>query len=201
MAKVWKIFLGLAVSAAALALLAFGALKLFSGLSVFESTTETSHTQIINAVEREEQVVLVSLGIQGIMEESAERALLGVEIPGSGRASFIQYAFKAKLGIEGKDVDIEQTTSEDYLVRIPNFKFIGHDDVNFQLIAENNGVLSWVTPEIDQLDMVNRVLSAKEQEQYIASHEGILRDQAEEFYSRIITSISPTARVSFDFRQ
>lgn len=203
MATVGKFVLWLATAlVAAVVLLAFGADKIFSGLSIFESNSETSHTQIINAVERKEQVVLLSLGIQGISEKSAGRsAFFGVEIPGSERASFIQYTFNAKLGIEGKDVDIEQTADGDYLVQIPEFKFIGHDNVSFQLVAENNGVLSWVTPEIDSLEMVNNILSADDQEQYIASNEEMLRGQAEAFYSRIITSIAPAAQVSFDFRQ
>lgn len=202
MAGVGKFFLWLVGVLVAGALLTFGAVKVFPDLPLLESNSATSHSQIINAVERREQVVLLSLGIQGISEKSAERrALFGVEVPGSERASFIQYTFNAKLGIEGRDVDIEQTDDGGYVVQIPEFKFIGHDNVSFKLVAENNGVLSWVTPQIDPLEMVNDILSADDQEQYIASNEEVLRDQAEAFYSRIITSIDPAAQVEFEFRQ
>ena len=40
-----------------------------------EVETESSNTKVIKAVEREEQVVLVSLGIEGLSEESATSTL------------------------------------------------------------------------------------------------------------------------------
>lgn len=202
MAGVGKFFLWLTSALVAGALLTFGVVRLLPDLPILQSTQTTSHSQIVNAVERKEQVVLLSLGVQGISERSSERsALFGVEIPGSERAAFIQYSFNAKLGIEGRDVDIEQIDEGKYRVSIPDFKFIGHDNVSFKLVAENNGVLSWVTPEIDQLDIVNSILSPDDQEQYIGANEEILRDQAEAFYSGIITSVAPNVQVQFDFHR
>lgn len=65
MAGVGKFFLWLVGVLVAGALLAFGAVKVFPDLPLLESNSATSHSQIINAVERREQVVLLSLGIRG----------------------------------------------------------------------------------------------------------------------------------------
>lgn len=199
-----KALLRLAIPVVALltgVLLAFWAMKSFPGLSVFESDSGSRNTQIIQAMERKEQVVLLSLGIQGIAEKTGNTRFFGVNIPGSERALFLQYTFNAKLGLEGKDVRIEQTGENDYLLTIPQFKFIGHDKESFRLIAENNGILSWITPEIDPVDMINNILSDEAQEQYVASNQEILQDQARAFYTSIIMSVDPAATVTLDFRQ
>ncbi|MDN6236731.1 MAG: hypothetical protein L0J24_08550, partial [Corynebacterium flavescens] len=47
--------------------------------------SESTNTQVIKSVEREEQVVLVSLGIQGLNRQSENRALWGMQVPGSAR--------------------------------------------------------------------------------------------------------------------
>ena len=182
------------------ALVAVGIAKAFPNFSLFESASETRNTQIINSITREEQVVLLSLGIQGISEQRERGSFLGVDVPGSGRASFVQYAFNAKLGIEGKDVTIVQTGESDLLVSIPKFIFIGHDNESFRTVVEDNGALSWVTPEIDTVEMINTILNDDAQDQYIDSNQEILEDQARVFYTAIVTSIDPTIALRFEFR-
>ncbi|WP_216699214.1 hypothetical protein [Arthrobacter sp. H14] len=174
-----------------------------AGFSIFGfgAQPETRNTQVINSITRQEQVVLLSLGIQGIQEENqSAKRFLGVEVPGSGRASFIQYAFNAKLGIDGKDVQIEQIGEDEYLVSIPDFIFIGHDDESFKLVTESNGALSWMTPKIDAVEMINDILNDDAKDQYVDSNEAILRDQATTFYKSIIMSVDSTIDVEFEFR-
>ena len=73
-----------------------------------EVETESSNTKVIKAVEREEQVVLVSLGIEGLSEESANSKLWNWQVPGSERTQYIKYSYRAKLGIEGSQVRVEE---------------------------------------------------------------------------------------------
>jgi len=187
---------------AAGALLALGATRAFPSLSLFDTESKTRDTQIINSITRTQQVALLSLGIQGISEKNQRGSFpFGMDVPGSERASFVRYDFNAKLGIEGKDVTIVQTGKTDFLVSIPKFIFIGHDNENFRLVAEVNGVLSWVAPKIDTLEMINKILNKDAQKKYIDSNEEILRDQAKVFYTSIITSIDPTIAIKFEFRQ
>lgn len=178
-----------------------GAIQFFPGLVMLETESKSENTQVVDAVTRQEQVVLLSLGIQGISEKNEKSKFFGLDIPGSARASFIQYAFTAKLGLEGKDVEVVKTGDTDYLVFIPAFIFIGHDDETFKLVAEKNGVLSAVTPKIDGVEAVTSILNDDAKDQYIESNIDILEDQARVFYTSIITSIDPAITIRFEFRQ
>jgi hypothetical protein len=94
-----------------------------------------------------------------------------------------------------------QTGESDLLVSIPGFIFIGHDNESFRSIVEDNGALSWATPEIDTVEMINKILNDDAQGQYIDSNREILEDQARAFYTGIVTSIDPTIAIRFEFRQ
>jgi len=177
----------------------FGLQNVFQNFSPFQTKTTSSNTQIINAIERKEQVVLLSLGIQGISERTAGSTFFGVDVPGTNRASFLQYNFNAKLGLEGKDVKIQRTGDNKYRLSLPAFMFIGHDNVSFKMAAENNGVLSWATPQIDPVETINQILNDSAKAQYVAANEEILTDQAKAFYTGIIRSVDPSAEVTFDF--
>ena len=180
--------------------LMFGLQNVFPNLSPYQTVSASSNTQIINAIERKEQVVLLSLGIQGISERTAGSKFFGIDIPGSNRASFLQYNFNAKLGLEGKDVKIERTGDNQYRLLLPAFTFIGHDNVSFKLAAESNGVLSWATPQIDPVETINQILNDEAKNQYVTANQQVLTDQAKAFYTGIIQSVDPSAQVTFDFR-
>ncbi len=168
----------------------------------FGAGSETRSTQFINSITREEQVVLLSLGIQGIDEKAMGKSkFFGLlDIPGTAKTKYLEYGFKAKLGIEGKDVEIEEVGEQKYVVTIPKFIFIGHDNETFRLITEKNGVLSFLAPEVDSVEMINDILSSGAQADYIETNKGILQDQAKMFYTSIITAIDPTVSVTFEFR-
>lgn len=162
---------------------------------------EENNTQVIEAVTRTEEVVLLSLGIQGIKEHSRQTPQVwGVTVPGLERAVFIQYQFRAKLGISGRDVQITELEDGSYRITIPSFIFIGHQDPKFSVATESGGILSWLTPEIDHLAIVNSILDDEAKLQYLADNEDILKDQARSFYTRIVHSIDPTAVLEFEFR-
>ena len=111
----------------------------------------------------------------------------------------MQYTFNAKVGLNGEDVRIVETGEGAYRVTIPTFIFIGHDDVTFRLVAEDNGVLSFVTPEVDTVEMVNSILDDEAQDKYVDSNLETLKEQAETFYGGIIHGIDPEAQVVYDF--
>lgn len=176
---------------------------LTSGLAIFGSPggtqAETVHTQVVAAIERTEQVSLVSLGIQGIEKTSGSTTFFGVVVPGSERTKFLQYAFDAKLGLDGGHVVIKQDSEKQFTITISEFTFIGYDNMHFELATESNGVLSWVTPEIDTAAMANSIMSTETKQKYIDANRELLRDQAESFYGGIIKAVDPTIDVTFDF--
>jgi hypothetical protein len=162
---------------------------------------EDKNTQVIDSVTRQEEVALLSLGIQGITEKNDQSSTLLGSIPGTERATLIQYSFSAKLGVDGEDVQVSQTGEDRFVVSIPEFVFIGHNDVKFKSAIEQNGVLSWLTPEIEQTEMINAVLNDDAKNEYINSHRDVLQDQATVFYGNLINSIDPAAEVEFSFSE
>ncbi len=184
------------------ALATVGMVKLPLALSNFlslDSSSESHDSQIRDAVTRHEQVVLLGLGIEGLREKNERTDFHGIEVPGSERVSLMQYSFQAKLGIDGRAVNIEQTGDNSYLVSIPRFVFIGHDDESFKLVTEDNGALSWITPEIDAAEIVNEILNDETKDQYVESKETELKEQAVTFYEGIIASVDPEIAVEFEF--
>lgn len=179
-------------------LLAIGGLPNSSFLG---SQSQSRNTQVINSITREEQIVLLGLGIQGISATTGTSTFMGVTIPGSERASFLQYSFNAKLGVEGKDVQIATKGEKGLLISIPRFIFIGHSNESFETVVETNGVLSFTTPEIDTAEVITKVLNDGAKIKYIASNSEILRDQAKAFYTGIINAIDPTITIEFEFSQ
>lgn len=189
----------------AVALLIAGVL--LSGLSIVHTIfgtnpigtdSESTNTQIVNALTRTEEVALISARIQGIEEKTGRTTFRGIDVPGSERATLLSYSFTAKMGIDGKLVKIEKTGPKAFTVDIPAFMFIGHDDVEYKQY-ESNGILSWVTPQIDLSQMTEDVLSADAQRKLVASNDLLLRDQAEAFYRGIARAIDPSISLDFEF--
>ena len=195
LSKISLVVVGLVVGG----ILALWAANAFPQLTPFGTETTKKDTQVINAVTRVQQVALVSLAIEGINEDRTNSQLFGIDVPGSDRVSFIRYSFDAKLGLDGKDVVITQTGEHSFEIELPAFIFIGHDDVGFEVAAESNGVLSWVTAEIDPLEIVNEVLDDDAQVQYLAKNSELLKEQAESFYRSLVVSVDPAATVTFVF--
>jgi len=166
---------------------------------LFGSASESRDSQVITAIKREEQVVLLSLGVQGLHDKDSNSEVWGVAIPWSERTSILEYSFTAKLGIEGGDVTIEQTGEDAFLVTIPDFIFIGHQNETFRTASESHGVLSWVTPDFDTADLITEILNDDTKQAYVTSNVDDLRDQAEVFYRGIISGIDPEITVTFAF--
>ena len=189
---------GVGVLLAAVLLVTVGP-KFFPNLPKLEFAQQSTDRQIVTAVTKTEEVSLLRLSIQGIESESDSGHFFGMEIPGTHRAKYIQYDFKAKLGVDGKDVQVSSTGDHHYTVSIPKFIFIGYDEPTFKLAVEDNGVLSWTTSEIDSTEMVNSLLGSDSQQKYIDSNHDELQEQAQTFYSSIITSVDPDAQIDFQF--
>ena len=169
------------------------------GPSLFGVTTTKTDTQVVQALRRDDQIVLVALGIQGIVSEEAKGKVLGVEIAGTGRVQYIQYSYAAKLGIDGKQVVIKKAGPNAYKVTIPDFMFIGHDNEKFQVAVEKNGVISFATPDIDTSTLITEVLSDGAKTEHINTNRDLLEDQAKSFYSGILRGVDPEAKIDFVF--
>lgn len=182
-----------------LACAALGVYAVRQSGDIYSAPVESKNTQVINAVQREEQIVLLSLGIQGLAEKSSAGEVFGVRVPWTDRTQFVQYSYKAKLGIEGKDVRVTETGEHAYTVEVPQFIFIGHTDEEFKTAVEDNGVLSWTTQPLDAASTVSDVLSSDKKREDINDNRELLQDQARSFYEGIIRGVDPEAHVTLEF--
>jgi hypothetical protein len=183
-----------------LAITVFAVLANVGWLSPFGIRSESHDSQVIQAIERTQEVSLLRLSIQGIKDEDRNRTLFGKNLPGTGEKVFLQYNFKAKLGIDGSQVVVKKTGPKSYVISVPKFIFIGYDQPTFRTAATDGGVLSWVTPDIDKVQMINEILNDDARRTYIDSNVEVLKDQAQVFYNTLITSIDPAVVTEFDFR-
>ncbi|KRE60386.1 hypothetical protein [Nostocoides sp. Soil756] len=165
----------------------------------FGSRSESRDSQVIQAIERTQEVSLVSLSIQGIASQKTNATLFGKAIPGSTSSVFLQYTFKGKLGIDGAAAKVATVGQSAYRVTVPEFIFIGYDEPTFEVATEAGDFLSWTAPEPDKLKMVNEILDQKAQQKYLDSNQGVLKDQAKTFYTTLITTIDPAAVVTMEF--
>lgn len=94
---------------------------------------------------------------------------------------------------------IQRVEAGKYRLSLPAFSFLGHDNVNFWMAAENNGVLSWITPEIDPVETINQILNDEAKTTYVTQNKEVLTDQAKNFYGGIIKSVEPDAEIVYEF--
>lgn len=61
-------------------------------------------------------------------------------------------------------------------------------------------MLSWTTPEIDKVAMINKILNDEAKHKHLKDNDELLRDQVRSFYTNLIRSIEPDANLTFAFR-
>lgn len=182
-----------------LAIVAFVVVRDQGWLSPIGIDSSTQDSQVIQAIERTQEVALMSLGIQGILQKEQNSTVFGQSIPGTGERVLIVYKFTAKLGVDGEQVQVEETGENAYTVTVPDFTFIGTQEPTFEVPVEDGGILRFVTPDIDQLELVNEILSDDGKQEYVDSNVDLLQDQTRVFYDSLITSVVPDAEVTYEF--
>jgi hypothetical protein len=189
-----------------LAVIAGAALVSFN-VGKFFGATESRDTQVIRSITGEEQVILVTAGMTDVQEEREDglKPAIGdwdfFTLPGSDRSVLVRYEYDAKFGIEGKDVEITQTGDESYLITIPKFIYLGYANPDLSVANEENGLLSWTTPEIDTTAIFEELLSEQAVEEHIDGFRLTLEEQSEQFYSTIVEAIDPAITLEFEFTQ
>jgi len=168
-------------------------------LSIVGINSQSNDSQVIQAIERTQEVSLLGLGIQGIKNKDESFKIFGKSMPFTGKTMFVQYNFKAKLGVNGAEVKVTKTDENTFLVSVPEFIFIGFDQPKFKIAVEDGDVLSWATPDIDQMEVVNEILNDDARQSYIGDNKDLLQDQTKTFYSSLITSIDEDAVTTFEF--
>lgn len=171
----------------------------------FFGAQESRDTQVIRSIKGEEQVILLTAGMTDVKEEKADGLKLAIgdlqlfTLPGTERSLLVRYEYDAKFGIEGKDVDIQPTGKDSYLVMIPKFIYLGYANPDLSVAGEKNGALSWTTPEIDKSAVFEQILTDQVMNEHIEGFRPVLQQQAETFYTRIVNAIDPSIQLQFEF--
>lgn len=166
---------------------------------------ESRDTQVIRSIKGEEQVILLTAGMTDVKEEKADGLKLAIgdlqlfTLPGTERSLLVRYEYDAKFGIEGKDVDIQSTGNDSYLVTIPKFIYLGYANPDLSVAGEKNGALSWTTPEIDKSAVFEQILTDQIVNEHIEGFRPVLEEQAKTFYTRIVNAIDPSVQLQFEF--
>lgn len=166
----------------------------------FSAFEGKKNVRVLHSIETVEEIALLSLGVQEIATDSEDRKDWTLKpIPGTTKTSNVQFSFQAKLGIDGEDVRMDSQGGNEYLITVPEFKFIGMENLDVQVLNEENGILSWFTPDVDKNEMLDEVIKTDLQDKYIDSNQEILRQQTENFYRGLVRAVDPEAKVNFAF--
>lgn len=184
----------------AAAVVAFVAGRSMSLIADPISTEVTKDTrEVIMAVERREEIVLLSTATEGLHTVQSEGRIFKWPLPRSVRTNILQYSFNAKLGIDGRDVSIREISEDQFRVTIPEFKTIGFSEPKFKTVHRSDGVLSFVTEDIDTAAAVTEILNDETRQEHIDSNRDLLQDQARLFYSDLIRAIDEDVTLQFEF--
>lgn len=199
--RLWPLIVipGVLVAAAAAAMIS-GLVNPFSLAGAFGGVS-TNTSEVIKYQLPQQEVALTSLRIEGLERADANGKLFGLALDAGNRSKYIEYGFNAKLGVDGSQVDIVADGEHEFTVTVPEFIFIGHSDEHFEDPIEENGILSWLTPQISETEMVNKILSTERKDKWVVSSLQLLKDQSEVFYGTIIKSVDPDATLTFQFAQ
>lgn len=167
--------------------------------SLFSVTTQSHDHQVVKALERKGDVVVVAASVVGMDDDKNTLNFYGLKIPGSEKALFLRYEFDAKLGFDGLDVKIEPTGDDSFLVTIPKFTFIGYDNWNSEIAAQENGILSLFTPSIDDREMADKFLNEERKQEYVSTNTQLLEEHAQDFYKTVVGAIDPEITLEFAF--
>jgi hypothetical protein len=153
----------------------------------------------MQAIERTQEISLVSLSIQGVKKQEDSGTIFGWDVPGTTEKVVLIYKFQAKLGLDGSKVQVSRSGLHGYQLKVPAFQQIGFDSPTFEVATEDGSILSGLVPDIDRTKMVNEILSDDARQKYVDLNEDVLEDQTKVFYDGLIRSIDPEAETTYDF--
>ena len=168
-------------------------------VSAVGSHSVVKNEQVVTSIEKEEQTVLLALGVQGISEAKGIPPAILADIPLLQKARYMQYSMTAKLGLDS--VDIRATADHEFLVRVPAFIWIGADEMRIERVIDSDGVLSAITTQSRQTEQFNAIIDEELKNKHLAANQAGLRDQTEYYFTKLARSIDPDAVLIFEFAE
>lgn len=160
------------------------------------------YTQI-TSLEKVNETVFLNVGIQKVETIEKDKKIPGtnISIPLSVKKAIIILNYTAKFGIK-EGVKVRKIAEHEYEVTIPKYEVIGvkvpdNPKDRYKLYDMSGQLLSGATENIDTGEHVAKSLSNKEQEVYLKQYKEQITESAEKYYTSIVTSIDPEAKLTF----
>lgn len=181
--------------------------KTFNLIGYFQGNNASSersqvYTQITR-LEKVNQSVFLDVGIQKVETIEKDKKIPGtnISIPLSVKKAIIILNYTAKFGIK-EGVKVRKIAEHEYELTIPKYEVIGvkvpdNPKDRYKLYDSSGQLLSGATENIDTGEHVTKSLSNKEQEVYLRQYEEQITESAEKYYTSIVTSIDPEAKLTF----
>lgn len=160
------------------------------------------YTQITR-IEKVNESVFLDVGIQKVETIEKDKKIPGtnISIPLSVKKAIIILNYTAKFGIK-EGVKVRKIAEHEYELTIPKYEVIGvkvpdNPKDRYKLYDMSGQLLSGATENIDTGEHVAKSLSNKEQEEYLKQYKNLITESAEKYYTSIVTSIDPEAKLTF----
>ena len=137
------------------------------------------YTQITR-LEKTRQPVFLNVGIQKVEMIEKDKKIPGtnIKIPLSVKKAIIILNYTAKFGIK-EEIKVKKVAER------------------YKKYDTSGQLLSGATEDIDTGEYVSKNLSNKEHKAYIKQYKNLITESAEDYYTNIVTSIDPEAKVTF----
>jgi hypothetical protein len=179
----------------------FNLIGYFQGKNASDERSQV-YTQITR-IEKVNQSVFLDVGIQKVETIEKDKKIPGtnISIPLSVKKAIIILNYTAKFGIK-EGVKVRKIAEHEYEVTIPKYEVIGvkvpdNPKDRYKLYDMSGQLLSGATENIDTGEHVAKSLSNKEQEVYLKQYKEQITESAEKYYTSIVTSIDPEAKLTF----
>lgn len=160
------------------------------------------YTQI-TSLEQVNETVFLNVGIQRIETIEKDKKIPGtnISIPLSVKKAIIILNYTAKFGIK-EGVKVRKNAEHEYELTIPKYEVIGvkvpdNPKDQYKIYDMSGQLLSGATKNIDTGEHVAKSHSNKEQEVYLKQYKEQITESAEKYYTSIVTSIDPEAKLTF----
>ena len=157
----------------------------------------------ITRLEKVNESVFLTAGIQRVELVEKDKKIPGtnISIPLSIKRGVMILNYDAKFGIK-EGIKIRKIAEHEYELTIPKYKVLGielskNSKEQYKILVPSGELLSGATENIGTGEDVVKALSNKEQEEYLKQYKNLITESAENYYTSIVTSIDPEAKLTF----
>ncbi|HEL1556459.1 TPA: DUF4230 domain-containing protein [Streptococcus suis] len=163
-------------------------------------SSERTISSTIQSVEKVNELVFLTTGIETVITEKNRTEIFGKEVPFTEKSALIILRYKAKFGIK-EPVKIEKVDINHYRVTIPSLTVIGFEFAEnpYTLYDKSGEILSVMTSDIDTAELLTDQFQTIEQEKVLKNYTEDIKESATSYYKNLFEAISPDMTLDISF--